>query len=64
MNVPTLVVHGDADPVVGVDQARWHASAIANATLSIYEGAGHLFLMTRRKEASAAIAGFLREHTA
>ena len=64
VNVPTLVVHGDADPVVGVDQARWHASAIANATLSIYEGAGHLFLMTRRKEASAAIAGFLREHTA
>ena len=34
VSVPTLVVHGDADPVVGVDQARFHASAIAGAGTS------------------------------
>jgi pimeloyl-ACP methyl ester carboxylesterase len=56
----TLVLHGDADPVVGPDQARYHASSIAGAELSIYEGAGHLFLMTRRSEASAAIKAFLQ----
>ena len=59
VSAPTLVVHGDADPVVGLDQARFHASAIPGAELITYEGAGHLFLMTRRKEASAAIREFL-----
>ena len=59
MSVPTLVVHGDSDPVVGIDQARHHASSIAGAQLLAYEQAGHLVLMTRRKEASAAIRGFL-----
>lgn len=63
VSAPTFVLHGDADPVVGLDQAKYHASAIEGAELSTYEGAGHLFLMTRRKEASAAIRTFLERGT-
>ncbi len=61
VGAPTLVLHGDADPVVGVDHARFHASALHDAKLTIYEGAGHLVVMTRRAEASAAISEFLRD---
>jgi pimeloyl-ACP methyl ester carboxylesterase len=58
---PTLVLHGDADPVVGPDQARWYASAIAGARLEIFEGSGHLIFVTRRTDVSRAIRGFLME---
>lgn len=59
VTVATLVLHGDADTVVPVQHARHHAGAIAGAVTEIYAGAGHVFLLTRRREVSARIAGFL-----
>ncbi len=61
VSAPTLVIHGDADPVVGLAQAHHHAETIVGAQLEIYDGAGHLFLLTRRKETSATIRSFLEE---
>lgn len=55
---PTLVIHGDADTVVPMRHARYHAGAIAGARLHVYAGAGHVFLLTRRADTTASI----REH--
>jgi len=63
VSIPTLVVHGDADPVVGLDQARFHTSAITGAELKVYEATGHLVVMTRRKEMSAVIREFLQRRS-
>jgi len=44
---PILVLHGDADPVVPVEQSRSFVDAVraagGNATLHVYEGEGHGF---------------------
>ncbi|HYI62939.1 MAG TPA: alpha/beta hydrolase [Acidimicrobiales bacterium] len=41
ITVPTLVVHGDADPLVTVSGGRATAAAIPGAELRIVEGMGH-----------------------
>jgi poly(3-hydroxyalkanoate) depolymerase len=54
---PTLVVHGDADPIVPVANARILAARIPNARLVTVPGGGHLFLLTR----PVAMAGLITE---
>ena len=41
ISVPTLVVHGDADPLVGVSGGRATAAAIEGAELLVVPGLGH-----------------------
>ncbi len=41
ISVPTLVIHGEADPLVDVSGGRATAGAIAGAELAIFEGMGH-----------------------
>jgi pimeloyl-ACP methyl ester carboxylesterase len=53
-----LVLHGDADPVVTMAHARFHAQVLG-APLKVFDDAGHLFLLTRRAEASEAIRSFV-----
>jgi pimeloyl-ACP methyl ester carboxylesterase len=56
---PTLVLHGDRDETVRLSHAEFHATAIPAAQLAVYEEAGHVFLITRRREATEAIRSFL-----
>ena len=41
LNVPSLVIHGDADPLVSIECGYATAKAIENAQLKIYKGMGH-----------------------
>ena len=41
VSTPTLVIHGDADPLVNVSGGRATAAAIPGAELRIYPGMGH-----------------------
>ena len=46
-DVPTLVIHGDDDQIVPIDDAgRRSAEIIPNATLKVYPGLGHGLLST------------------
>lgn len=63
LSLPVLVQHGDEDPTVAVEHARFHAAAIAGARLDVYQGSGHLYLVTRRREATSQIRSFLETST-
>jgi pimeloyl-ACP methyl ester carboxylesterase len=39
--VPTLVIHGDADPLIRVEAGRATADAVPGATLLLIPGMGH-----------------------
>lgn len=41
VRVPTLVVHGDADPVIALSGGRQTAEAVPGAELMVLEGVGH-----------------------
>jgi uncharacterized protein len=43
IKVPTLIVHGDVDVTVPVEQSKKLVEEISNAKLEIVEGAGHRF---------------------
>jgi pimeloyl-ACP methyl ester carboxylesterase len=58
VSCPVLVLHGDADTVVPVDHARFHAETL-RGELVVFEQAGHLFLFTRRDESVTALRSFL-----
>jgi pimeloyl-ACP methyl ester carboxylesterase len=59
ITAPTLVLHGTADDVVPLDEAEFHARAIPGASIEIYEGAGHVFMLTHRSEVTRRIGEFL-----
>ena len=56
----TLVMSGDDDPLVPVQNSYLLASHIPNAQLRVVPGAGHLFLLDDPEEPAAAVNGFLR----
>lgn len=58
--VPTLVVHGDRDPLASYEDAAIMANRIAGSTLLTIEGAGHAaFTDGQLARISAAVASFL-----
>ena len=56
---PTLVLAGDADPIVPVVNARLLAARIPDATLRVVAGGSHLFLLTRSMEMAPVVTSFL-----
>jgi pimeloyl-ACP methyl ester carboxylesterase len=60
LEMPTIVVHGSADQMLPVENARQIASRIPNSRLEILDGVGHLFFW-ERPERSAEL---VREHAA
>ena len=59
LNKETLVMMGDEDQVVPLVNGKLLAKLIPNARLEIFEGGGHLFLLTHADESIAAIRAFL-----
>ncbi|WP_374728573.1 poly(3-hydroxyalkanoate) depolymerase [Caballeronia hypogeia] len=57
---PTLVIHGDDDPIVPLVNAKILASRIPRASLQVVSD-GHLFVITRAFEAAQAVQRFLAE---
>lgn len=57
---PTLILHGGADEVVPVEEARWLAGVLPEATLTVLPGAGHVPTLTRPEEVAREIDAFLK----
>jgi len=57
---PTLIVHGDADDLIPVENAHVIAGHLPGARLEILEGTGHLFFW----EEPARAAELVRDHAA
>ena len=59
INVPTLVVHGDQDALVPVENGRLLAGRVPGATLHILPGCGHLPTWEQPQPVLAVLARFL-----
>ncbi|MFC4820672.1 alpha/beta fold hydrolase [Dokdonella ginsengisoli] len=60
IDVPTLIVHGDDDQVVPIDNAgRRSAEIVANATLKVYAGAPHGLASTHADQLNADLLAFI-----
>ncbi|MHB8491781.1 MAG: alpha/beta fold hydrolase [Solirubrobacteraceae bacterium] len=57
IKLPTLVLHGTADGMVPVANARMIAGLIAGSRLELLEGAGHLFFWEAPEHAAQLISG-------
>jgi poly(3-hydroxyalkanoate) depolymerase len=57
---PTLVMHGNDDPIVPLSNAKILAARIRNAVLYVIDD-GHLFLITRAKDVAPVVRKFLRQ---
>jgi len=60
---PALILHGEADAIVPVEEARRLAAALPHAYLSLVSGAGHVPTMTRPQVIADAINRFLPPQT-
>jgi non-heme chloroperoxidase len=61
INVPTLILHGDDDQVVPIDDsARLSAELVKNATLKVIPGAPHGLCSTHKNEINAELLAFLK----
>jgi len=61
IDVPTLILHGDADQIVPIaDSALLSAKIVKNATLKIYPGAPHGMCTTLADQVNADLLEFLK----
>jgi pimeloyl-ACP methyl ester carboxylesterase len=61
LRAPTLVGHGDLDPIVPLLNARVLAWLIPAARLHVVPGGGHLTLLDSAVEVVAAVTAFLAD---
>lgn len=61
ITAPTLVMAGDADPIVPPEQARFIAEQVPGATLAMLSGCGHLPMSERASEYEQMITDFVRQ---
>ncbi len=61
---PTLVVHGDVDPLIPVDNGRLLAERIPDAQLEILPGVGHMAMWEAPAKLSQVVVDFLARRPA
>ncbi len=59
IRAPTLVAHGDADPLVHTDNGRRSAAAIPGAELLLLPDSGHMAVVTRQEAVLPALRRLL-----
>ncbi|HLC17618.1 MAG TPA: alpha/beta fold hydrolase [Thermodesulfobacteriota bacterium] len=60
IDVPTLVIHGDADAVCPVGAGRYLASGIRGAELEVFSATGHAPFITNKKRFVEGVKRFLK----
>lgn len=62
INIPVLVLHGDADRLIPVENGKMLADRIKDSELYIVSGAGHLYLTEAQKAVDEKVIDFLKKH--
>jgi pimeloyl-ACP methyl ester carboxylesterase len=62
INAPTLVLSGDADKIVPVQNSRNLAQKIPGARLRLIEGGSHLFFIEQLDEFNRIVAEFVTQN--
>jgi pimeloyl-ACP methyl ester carboxylesterase len=57
--IPALVIHGEQDAIVSLDEARTVAAALPHGELVVIPGVGHLTNLEDPPAFTAALRGFL-----
>ncbi len=60
IDVPTLILHGDDDQIIPVDNAYRSSKLISNSTIKIYPGAPHAVISTLKNEVNQDLLAFIR----
>ncbi|WP_321340126.1 alpha/beta hydrolase [uncultured Cohaesibacter sp.] len=60
---PTLIIHGDKDPIVPMGHALIAQQTIKNAELQTMKNAEHAALFTHLKEIRSLVGPFLKAHS-
>ncbi len=60
IDVPTLILHADADQIVPIGNAHRSAKLIPNVTLKEYPGAPHAIISTSRNDVNEDLLHFFR----
>lgn len=58
-DVPALVLHGDADPVVPLVHAEHHRDTVPGAVLEVLPGVGHAFPLSLRRQTARRLLDHL-----
>lgn len=61
---PTLILHGESDKIVPLENGKALAETLPDAEFIVLEGAGHVPTLTQPTRVSEAIRDFLRRHAA
>ncbi|MFI5272259.1 MAG: alpha/beta fold hydrolase [Ktedonobacterales bacterium] len=61
LNVPTLVIHGDYDPLVPIANGRYLAAHIPGAQMIEYRDTGHIPIVERAADFNRDVLAFLAE---
>lgn len=64
IRVPTLVIHGDADPACPLPHGEHTARSIPDARLMIIEGGGHFAFVTHSEQVAPAAEAFIHDQFA
>lgn len=64
LRVPTLVVHGDADPLVPPDNGYHLAEQIPRAKLTVYTDTGHIPIVERAEDFNRDVLEFINRENA
>jgi non-heme chloroperoxidase len=60
-DVPTLIIHGDDDQIVPInDSGLLSAALVKGSTLKVYTGADHGLCSTRKDQVNADLLAFIR----
>lgn len=62
LNIPALVIHGDADRLIPVENGRMLVEKIIDSELYIVPGAGHLYLTEAQKAVDDKVISFIKKH--
>ncbi len=61
IDVPTLILHGDADQIVPIDDSsRISAKLVKNSTLKVYPGASHGMCTVNAEQVNADLLAFIK----